>query len=330
MIKEIIRVIKRNTIDKILFWNKSRKCFTYDFKTIYGNSLEGKESVRKIETRIMLGLHQLEKGMTYKDSARIFGESKALSVVNEVKKLQKIGHQSEIVNLAINVLNEYLKNQNSTKDEKIRKSISQLINENGAAVGKYHAGIKVVSEPPTFDVEKVKEFFFSRHSVREFSKEAITDEEIIRVVDFANCTPTACNRQTSRVHVYRDPNVMKALIDNQLGDQNWCHNAIAIFVITSDLNCFNSNYEHLQAFVDGGLYAMNFDWGLHLFHIASCYKMYVRLPKIDQEFHKLSGIPDNEVPIVLILAGHYKDTPIISPKSVRFPAFANNNLCLHS
>ena len=45
--------------------------------------------------------------------------------------------------------------------------------------------------------------------------------------------------------------------------------------------------------------------------------MFVREPKREKEFKKLANIPENEIPIILILAGHYKDTQVVSPKSVR-------------
>lgn len=64
---------------------------------------------------------------------------------------------------------------------------------------------------------------------------------------------------------------------------------------------------------------MNLVHGLHLNHVATCFKMFVREPKIEKEFKQIADIPDCEIPIVLVLAGHYKDTPVLSPKSVRVP-----------
>ena len=62
---------------------------------------------------------------------------------------------------------------------------------------------------------------------------------------------------------------------------------------------------------------MNFVYGLHLNHVATCFKMFVREPKREKEFKKLANIPENEIPIILILAGHYEDAQVVSPKSVR-------------
>lgn len=83
------------------------------------------------------------------------------------------------------------------------------------------------------------------------------------------------------------------------------------------MNVISGGYERHQALIDGGLYAMNFVWGLHLNHIATCFKMFVRESKREKEFKKIANIPENEIPIVLIMAGHYKAEAVVSPKSVR-------------
>lgn len=329
MRRNILQRIKRKLLGKALDKSDCRSNFIYDYNTYFANCLDGNKGKDQILAQVLLCIHQLEKGMSFTKSARVFGEKKALFVVKSLYTYTKKYGNHQIVILATNVLADYLDNPNSTKNEQARKSIASYVEENKAFLGLYTTGTKVVSEPKKFDEQMIKEFFNSRSSVREYSDEPITDDEIMKVMDFASCTPTACNRQTSRVHVFRDKELMNKLIENQLGNQNWCNNATAIFVITSNVSYFNSSYEHVQAFVDGGLYAMNFDWGLHLYHIASCYKMYVRLPEIDKKFHEISGIPENEFPIVLILAGHYKDEPIVSPKSARLPIEKGLNLFIH-
>lgn len=326
----IVKRIKSKLFKNAIYKNACKDNFNYDCKCYFENCLDGQNGKDQILAKVLLNIHQLEKGLSITDSARIFGEAKALNIVKSLKSFKKKYGTHLIVSLATNVLKDYLSNPYSTKNENARSAISNFIDANKECLGEYKTGTKNVSEPIQFKEDRIKDFFFSRNSVREFSVDPITDDEIKKVMKFASCTPTACNRQTSRVHVYRDKETMAKLIENQLGNQNWCDNATAIFVITTNVSYFNSSYEHVQAFVDGGLYAMNFDWGLHLYHIASCYKMYVRLPEIDREFHKLSGIPDNEFPIVLILAGHYKKEPIVSPKSVRLPIVEGFNLFFHN
>ena len=157
-----------------------------------------------------------------------------------------------------------------------------------------------------------------RPDLEVFTDIDVSDEDIQKAYEIAKLTPTACNRQTCKVYVFKDNATKKQILENQLGGQGWAGNAPVMFVVTSDVSRFSGTYEHVQAYIDGGLFAMNFVWGLHLYHIASCFKMFVNEHKRMAEFHKLCDIPNNEVPIVLILAGYYKDEEILCPMSHRF------------
>lgn len=309
------------------------KCFYYfycDFKIYFPNCINGSSGKDQILAKIMLNIHQLEKGLSHTNTARPFGEEKAKNSILLINEYLAFYERNSNIELAINVLNKYLQNKYSTRNRMIREDIQNLIKENEDIIGKFDTGVKFISKHMPFDESLILDFFFSRNSVREFSHLQIDDSIIVKIMQFASCTPTACNRQTSRVHVYRDKIKMEKILENQLGNQGWCDNATAIFVLTSNISFFNSSYERQQAYIDGGLYAMNFSYGLHLNNIASCFKMYIREPNIDKEFHKIANIPDNEVPIVLILAGHYKAESTVSPMSLRLPIIENENLFFHS
>ncbi len=278
--------------------------------------------------RIMLLMHALEKGMSF-PGRRTFGGDKALLMS---KALDKYIYQygiNDVCIYTINVLNEYLQRENSTTDLKIRNEIKVYIKKYEQHLQSDLAGIQEVIKPPLFNTEMIMEFYSSRHSVREYSNLPITDSDIEAASQLAALTPTACNRQGCRVHVYRDKEIMDKLIDNQLGNQGWCQNATCLFVICVDNAFFNGGYERQQALVDGGMYAMNFVMGLHLRHIATCFKMYVRLSRTkEEEFKEIANIPKSEIPIVCILAGHYKSKAVLSPKSARFdcctPIYGDN------
>lgn len=268
-------------------------------------------------TRIMLTMHQLEKGMSMKKNPRIFGGDKADNLVNYLQDYSNNYGKDDLFKIATNVIYEYSLDEWSTKDEKIRNKIESFLEENKSVITKGFAGVKSVSEPPVFDEKEIMDFFRSRNSVRDYSAQPVTIEEVNKAIDFAKVTPTACNRQSSRVYYYNDEMLMKAIVENQLGTQGWCDRAKGIIVVTSNQNYFNGLYERYEPFIDGGLYAMNLVYGLHLQHIATCFKMFVREPKREKEFKKLAGIPFNEIPIVLILVGHYKADNVLEPKSVR-------------
>ena len=296
------------------------RAFLHDYRFCVDQSLTFHKSRHDQQlAQIMLLMHALEKGMSFTDSAREFGGDKARMLSRRVDKhVDEYGMNDTCV-VALNVLHEYLKNPYATKDARIREEIEALVAKHRDVVKDGSAGTKVVCEPPAFDKESIETFFATRSSVRQFSDEPVTDAEVAEALHIASFTPSACNRQTSRVHVFRDRAQMTDIIDAQLGAQNWCDNASVLFVITANASYFGGVYERHQALIDGGLYAMNFVHGLHLQHIATCFKMFVRDVKLEKRFRRIAEIPANEIPIVLVLAGHYPKKVITSPKSVRLP-----------
>lgn len=265
----------------------------------------------------MLIVHQLEKGMSMTSNPRVFGGGKSVTLVDLLRQYEKNYGVDKVMVLATNALYEYSKNEWSTRVVSERLSLNDFLENHQDIIKEGYAGTKKVSEPPVFNDSLIKEFFETRSSVRDFSKVPVSEEEIKKAIEFAQVTPSACNRQTSRVHYYNDPDVVRAIIDNQLGDQGWCQNATGIVVITSNQAFFGHAYERYESLIDGGLYAMNLVYGLHLQHIATCFKMYVREPNRDILFKQITNIPYNEIPVVTILIGHYKDEYVTEPKSVR-------------
>ncbi len=293
----------------------SMEIFFSDYNSFIAKKNESQQ--HRLNSQILLLMHSLEKGMGFQNVTHAFGEEKAKNLCLSIIKYMESYGRNNICVIAINILSEYLKAPYSTPNTEVRNLIMKLIVKNLDIIESGMTGVKPINIPPIFDKEKIMEFFISRNSVRDYSDLPITDEEILSAMTLAATTPTACNRQAARIHVFREEGIMKKLIDNQLGGQNWCENAMALFVITIDKCYFGGGYERYQGFIDGGLYAMNFVMGLHLNHIATCFKMFIREPKREAEFKKIANISVCEVPIVLVLAGHYKKGVNYSPKSVR-------------
>ena len=295
-------------------------CFFADFHFYVKHSLINPVITQdKSNAQIMLFMHALEKGMSF-PSTRIFGEEKAVRLTRLLDKHIEQYGLNKVCFVAINILSEYLKAPCSTRNREVRNRICDFSerNKNSISYPPPIGGTKMISEPSSFDKKIIEEFYASRASVREYSDVPVTDDEIKQACRIASYTPSACNRQASRIHVFRDKNVMRKLLDNQLGAQGWCDNASILICVTVNCNYFGGNYERYQALIDGGLYAMNFVMGLHLNHIASCFKMFIRTPQREKEFKKIAKIPQCEIPVVLILGGHYKSGIVISPKSERF------------
>jgi nitroreductase len=306
-------------IKKVLQIRLVLLCYMSDFKRSVRYSLSAiKNTKLHLQARIILNLHSLEKGLSFKNRKEGWGGEKAYNLAVLVDKYNKTYGVDEISINAINVLNEYLKDSSSSKNDRFVDFIKKVLSTNDT-IKDGIGGVKKVSKPSfSISYDQVRDFFASRRSVRDFSNSEITVEEVNNALEIASTTPTACNRQAQRVYSFSDKSKIKSILENQLGDQGWCLKANKMFVITSSVSFYNGTFERHQALVDGGLYAMNFVMGLHAQRIATCFKMYVRKPSIDREFRKLCNIPKDEDPVVLVLAGHYPLEEIQVPYSYRF------------
>lgn len=191
-----------------------------------------------LSARIMLVMHQLEKGMSFTNSKREFGGEKAKNLVLMIRTCISTYGVNDACKIAINVLHEYIKRDNATHNAEILKMINSLCTEYDELINDGYAGVKLISEPPVFNKVLIKEFFNSRSSVREYSDMPVMESEFKEALSFASCTPSACNRQASRVHFFNTKAMIKRMIENQLGYQGWCDNASACFVVTVNESYF--------------------------------------------------------------------------------------------
>jgi nitroreductase len=156
---------------------------------------------------------------------------------------------------------------------------------------------------------------YGRRSVREYTDQPVTDDEISRAVSIAMQSPSVCNRQAARVHQFEDPAVIKAVLDLQGGFAGY-QMPPRLLLVSSDLDAFLFATERNQAFVDGGLFMMSLLLGLTEVGLGSCSLNTAMGTKKETAIRKLIDIPDHEVFISFIAVGHY-DEEVLVPRSKR-------------
>ena len=271
---------------------------------------------------LLMNLHSIEKGLSFKNIQKGFGRQKVLNLLKQTENYLNHNKTDSLGLASLGVLNQYIQNAQFVRDDYIIDNVRSLTKKYCENCGSLTGGTKCISHEALyndFDYSQLYNFVATRHSVRNFSEKEITQEQILQAVTFAQTAPSVCNRQTARVHVF-SKNSFGDIMNAQLGDQGWVNNANKLFIITTDLNYFGGIFERQQAYIDGGLFCMQFVTGLHAQKIASCCKMYIRSPLNDKKIYKATGIHKNEIPIMLILAGHYEAEITKVPYSFRFPA----------
>ena len=144
----------------------------------------------------------------------------------------------------------------------------------------------------------------ARHSIRNFTPDPVPDEVIVRAVRIAQRTPSVCNRQAWRVHVYTSPEDKEVVLRTQNGNSGFGHLAARVLLISSDSRVYVTSGERHQAYVDGGMFAMSLVYALQAQGVASCCLNLCNYFFQDVAVHSACQIPAFEVPIMMIAIGY--------------------------
>lgn len=147
-------------------------------------------------------------------------------------------------------------------------------------------------------------FFANRYSIRNFAPEPVDRSLLERAVRMAQKTPSVCNRQCGRVHVFTTPDLKRQALSFQNGNRGFGHLASAVIVVTADMRGFLSVGERNQAWVDGGLFAMSVNYALHALGLGACMLNWSVEDKVDRAMRKAMRIPDHEAVITMMAVGN--------------------------
>lgn len=284
------------------FWRLTRK---------YNASSSTDNDIEKMQYTLLRENHTIEKGLSLRDTRKGFGQQKVIHLIERLSTYYKIygtidHHFLQYPLATIKYYIDYTQ-KNGVEIPSIESSFNDLLlkTNNKGIVGQ--AGIKtenkkniIVNCNNTF-----KSILSSRHSIRYFKKEIPSKTIIEEALTMAQLTPSACNRQGWKTHIYVGDKSVELLKwqDGCRGFEEEIHCSI---LVTANLKAF-LHYEVHQAYIDGGLYAMNLINALHSCGLGtiplSTGFSYQKIKRL-----KAFGIPENEVPIVIIGVGEMLDT----------------------
>ncbi|MFE3837264.1 nitroreductase family protein [Pseudogemmobacter sonorensis] len=143
-------------------------------------------------------------------------------------------------------------------------------------------------------------FAESRHSIRSYADRPVPPEAIERAVRAAQQSPSSCNRQTCRAHIWTDPAARARVLALQNGNRGFGEQLGGVAVITSDLAHWEQAHERYQAWVDGGMFAMSFAYGLHAEGLGAVMLNWSVTKERDAELRRLTGLPETELVITMV------------------------------
>ena len=263
------------------------------------------------ESKMLRQAHMIEKGMSLSAPRKGFGQQKIQELFEMMDQYLKMGYPSDGMPFqdAIIVLNAYVDMQKKLGYENI-DMIEKLKSYDKYRIDGLEAGIKHDTRENLLRHanKPFPEFFYSRHSMRQFDSKAISIEDIKKAIKIAQKAPTACNRQASKVYLYTDKATNGALGELIAGNTGFQQEVQNYLVVTADVSAFYDTFERNQVYVEAGLFSMALVEALHYYGIGSCILQNGEYYKKNRKFKDIcKNIPENERIVLFIAVGYYKD-----------------------
>ena len=315
-IKEILK--QNDGLRRIIRKAKIYLEFLYDAKDFSRNYLEMAEKQGDYKYRLLLLIHNIEKGLS-QSNPRPFGKDKVVSLVRILKSYE--GREKPIFeyDLACSTLKrwkEFYENKGWSYDGVDAEVITYIDDLNTIC---NEVGTMLFEKPEgALKSQQFGEVVFSRHSVRVFEDKPISEEDLEFALKCFIEAPTACNRQMCKVYRVESLDVKDLLSNTILGVGGFDIETVTYFVITYDVSAFEFYGERNQGYVNVGLTAMNFANGLHSRGIGSCFLQWSNKRSDDTKVRHSLGLNSSERIGLVLGAGYYKDQSEI-PCSRRKP-----------
>jgi len=261
-----------------------------------------------MERDMLLYAHSLEKGMGIQNARKGYGKEKALALVNILKDYSSHYNTDTFPFLeSIAVLDKYIelmKEQNESIEQVIR--IRNTIDSYDAITNYCKSGYDHLSYDylNTVDASMFESVLSSRHSIRHYSKDVITEDELLKVVKLANMAPSACNRQPTKIYYTKTQDNAKEfekMIDGSHGFQG---EVPYYLLVTTDRSYFGTD-EYLQWYTNGGIYLGFLTLAFHACGMGSIILQWKYAQECESKVKSIFGIKETEAIVAIMGFGKY-------------------------
>ena len=289
---------------RILFSKLLETCIQTRYMASYGML----KDANKLKTHIAIKAHALEKGMSIGSVRYGFGKQKAFSILNDLPRYIKYGGDKIFVEECCAIIERYIEFNEAGKAD-----MTDVIKAYEDFIGKFNAellpygGILEFNHKDLIEKEHAPfdEFSQYRYAIRDFDSTPIAKENIEKALKLTERTPTACNRQSHKIHIFLDKEKKDKICSLQGGCKGIYEDMQGAILVCEDLTGYSSAETNLP-YVDGSLYAMNLMYALNYYDIATIPLTMGHKAHKNIHILKEMGIGLNEVPVLLIGIGSYK------------------------
>ena len=299
--------LKRNFrfVKPIYKWFCGISVFLHDWNFYFKNShLKEAESRDKCRCSFISGYHIIEKGLSMPNRRLGFGKIVLSSVIDQcLNYAKKFGIDDDQFKVALSVIKAY---------DKLHKASN--FDLGGDLQNKIDEVLTLCDVEPVEQYSFTRDDFFSktnspfdefsksRHSTRHFCG-TVSLEVVKNAIELAQCAPSACNMQTTRVHIVTDKKLCQKLLNMQQGNRGFGQQIDKVILLTVKF-CGCSKYEsRFTPFVDCGILTMNLLYALHFYKIGAIPLIWLNNNKRNKELRKMLDITSDEMPSIVIGIG---------------------------
>lgn len=283
-----------------------------DGKLYYRHSMVFKQNTfSKIESRIILHYHAIEKGFLHSNFRYRFGEDRIKDLINllSMEEVMKNNKKSQIASAYLAMCKYYERHESNQID------ISDFYNVKEYELFKTMIilDLNIIKNNESSSYFNnvsgdFKEFSNSRASVRNFTDEKIPLDTIEKVIDLARNAPSVCNRQPTKVYYLEDKATIDRVLEIQGGLTGYTKEITQLLIVVSDRNYYYTIGERNQLYIDGGIFLMNLLYSLHYYKIAACPANWGHPIEKDKQILKEIPMSASEKVICLVPIGFPSNT----------------------
>ena len=268
----------------------------------------------RLTAHLTMDYHRLEKGMALPNTRIGFGKDVIKRLLSNLAQYTERFGQDELTRIVHGVLRQYQTRQAALgfANPALDAALDQMRQTHADPA--VSCGVTPLPLADLFAVDEAagQQFLESRHSVRQYTGELVSDAQIARIAEIAQRAPSVCNRQCGRLYVANTRERIAEVLSYQNGNGGFGDRLGAVFIVTADLRSFVSLGERHQGYVDGGIFAMQTLLAIHSLHLGGCMLNWSMTHHDDERLRAAFGIPAHEVVITMIGFGHCVAAPEIA------------------
>lgn len=302
----------KERLRNLAFFLKLSHSYGYELRRFFRHSSRsGKKLTRdQMIARLFQKAHSIEKGLAMIEVRPAFGRPAWSELKDLLRKARDMGldrRHPAMVMVESCIVNYVDFHQRLNVD--LPNELKWLDQE--------YKLLKSTSSPSTIVVERAavqtaaqgnfRELLAARHSFRMFGDGEVDERLLLDAIELATCSPSVCNRQSSKVYAIRDTKLIARCLEIQGGNRGFGEGVKALLIVTGNLEAFRGARERYQVWIDGGLFSMNLLNGLAFVGLAACPLNWSAEVKQDKQLRRILPIGRSENVIMMVGVGNLRE-----------------------